>query len=717
MKKDSVPNCRLKHSSAEGLSIALQKGPFQNNGASPWYAILQVGTSASGDSEPQQLKFSFDTGSNFNWVTSTLCGPDGCHHYGDKQFDPERSKTFEWLDTHAQTVDFGPWGEMQVRLASDVLNVPDSRASGLRSKLYLSVSYQGQQFAELDWDGGIGLPSYSYLPLELDEKGCQVRGHHLKQPDPDFHFIEKLIEQGVLSAQTPFVSFNTDPRTEKGQLLFGDLDPSFSDNRHYVFLPWKRYAANKEVDSLYYLWTARLTKMTLGGVTLCEETCSEKDERACEETNVGKQWFCLDTGSSQFKGDPDTMFAAYQHASLTGGDLLLNFSDNDQSSSNAICVPENVYKVKIEAGEFCGEIVPQFQPMQGLDALTLVGSVLLDRVYTIYQYQVMDDGKVVPVGMWLFDKGDNGNYEIIPHAQSQTAAIYNGFNSGVTGRWENEYGSEMLLSAQPSGEVFGSYQSTTGSTGRYYVYGWVSDPIEVATNSAKQGDQLTSGLGDNECSGQKRYAIALSISWRSCGDDQADCSWHWASTYCGQMTSATEMSVINALVATNHFDDVELGTFTDKLAFHKTASFANSDLQRDLVGLFDGSATPDNSVSSPFSGDWFDQANQCLLHVSLVNEEVGIAAVTLYQGTECYLLKGFVDVLSSFDGCHTTRLSITVSGKDRQNQPISLSGYLDKKSDTLNVSLWRASVTQPGSEYLQANAQALFFTRKNSSEE
>ena len=38
-----------------GIRLSLLRGPFQNNGASPWYAEINLGT-------PEQLlKFSFDT--------------------------------------------------------------------------------------------------------------------------------------------------------------------------------------------------------------------------------------------------------------------------------------------------------------------------------------------------------------------------------------------------------------------------------------------------------------------------------------------------------------------------------------------------------------------------------------------------------------------------------------------------------------------------------
>src|SRR5690242_6978393 len=73
-----------------GLEFPLVRGPFQNNGATPWYTELSIGT------PPQVLKIALDTGSDFVWVTSTLCDPSGCVHYGGDRFDYNISSSFSW---------------------------------------------------------------------------------------------------------------------------------------------------------------------------------------------------------------------------------------------------------------------------------------------------------------------------------------------------------------------------------------------------------------------------------------------------------------------------------------------------------------------------------------------------------------------------------------------------------------------------------------------
>ncbi|WP_438866986.1 pepsin-like aspartyl protease [Pseudomonas sp. L1(2025)] len=76
----------------EGMPLAMQRGPYQNNGATPWYSTLHVGTPG------QPLKLSLDTGTNITWVTSSLCASDRCQHYSAGRFDYQASSSFTLTD-------------------------------------------------------------------------------------------------------------------------------------------------------------------------------------------------------------------------------------------------------------------------------------------------------------------------------------------------------------------------------------------------------------------------------------------------------------------------------------------------------------------------------------------------------------------------------------------------------------------------------------------
>jgi saccharopepsin len=119
-----------------------------------------------------------------------------------------------------------------------------------------------------------------------------------------------------------------------------------------------------------------------------------------------------------------------------------------------------------------------------------------------------------------------------------------------TGQWENNYGSVMKLVQAVDGTISGSYSSTTGSSGTYYVLGY-ANPADP-----------TAALGQ---------AAALSIYWRPyAGAGQPDASWHWVSGLDGQMSIAKDGTVslilLHALVATCDLTDVATtGTYLDKL--------------------------------------------------------------------------------------------------------------------------------------------------------
>lgn len=646
-----------------GISISLQKGPFQNNGASPWYANLGVGTPS------QPLKFSFDTGSNFNWVTSTFCPDNYCHHYGNQRFDASDSTTYTCITKQSKTVDFGPWGAMQVEAGNDELTLsPDIRVN---ADLYLSTKYQGTQFQELDWDGGIGLPTLTYEPLSDVTSHVHYRGMHCQSREASFHFMETLVKQGWVAKDRPYVSFTTNSDTKEGQVTFGALDASYGDSLEYLFLPWNRY----DVDSLYYIWTTPLQSISLAG------------ELICQETSTQPQWFCLDSGSSQFKGDPTNMKVARALAHATKGDFSITIPGNEVTKGGELVVPEHLYNVLVEEGEAKGQHVVQFEPMEGLDNLTLVGSVLMDSLYTVYQYQVQDDGSLYPVGMWVFNK--IGGPKIINVQQEKPASIFPPryeSQSPFVGRWVNSYGSQMDLSINAKGELFGSYSSTTGASGRYLVYG-------------------CSSLEKHK---EKGTPLVLSISWRPYDQTEANESWHWASTYCGQLTekNSKQMSVVNSLVATCAYEGAECGDYLDKLGFEKISGYVAREQHQSLEALFEGKH---QSQNNRINGDWHSELSAISISITLRDSQTGLTFAKFRQGNHLCDMKGFADTLEASLDSHE-RQSITLSGC-LNDVPISVSGYLDKSEDKLVLTYWRALAQSEGDSYMQSNAQAIICSR------
>ncbi|GGN30384.1 MULTISPECIES: pepsin-like aspartic protease [Marinomonas] len=400
----------LVNDNATGLSISLDRGPFQNNGASPWYAYVGVGTPA------QALKFAFDTGSNFMWVTSSLCKADTCHHYGDQQFVYQLSSSFSWVDQQTIAVDFGPWGSMAVKTGKDILTLTpdalgqiDSGPISLISDLYLAQAYEGVQFYELDWDGGIGIPSTTEVS-DAPFAAFSYRGIVTQQTSEptSFHFFQSLVEQGVVSAKCPYVAFLTDMDEGHGQVEFGQLNQDYRNSREYVFLPWDKY-------SVPYLWTSKINSLALGETQII----------APESTTNPPYFLALDSGSSQFKGDFDVMTRLYNLASHTKDNLIIEIGQTDLGEVGKLVVTSEMYDVLIEAGQQKGKVVTQFQPMEGADYIALVGSVLMDYLYTVYEFNVVEAAgnvSLLPVGMWVFNKSTGP--KVITTTQSKPARIF-----------------------------------------------------------------------------------------------------------------------------------------------------------------------------------------------------------------------------------------------------------------------------------------------------
>lgn len=335
----------------------MTKGPFQNNGASPWYTTTSLGTPR------QSLKFAIDTGTNILWSTSSLCAPTSCQHYGGGRFVWEKSSTFAFVDRNRIPYSFGPWGTMIVETGKDLLGVPNGAA--LPISFYLSANYSGSQFAQIDWDGGIGIPS----------------GSAYVQQGNSF-IVQNLMNNGTIPPSSPYVSFNWDPSSGMGSAEFGGFDTSKYIPSEGIFMPWTPYTQFKGVE---YLWTTPLDSYKVGFQPL--------------GTNLQ---FALDSGSSQFKGDDYVMNTTlFLLTKLGYPPVTLGINGGE------ISVPSDLYMVKIEAGPNQGQVIPQFVPL-GLTNLVLVGSVLMEYCYTIFAYRVVINPSgaitLAPTGMYAFNK-------------------------------------------------------------------------------------------------------------------------------------------------------------------------------------------------------------------------------------------------------------------------------------------------------------------------
>lgn len=384
-----------------GFELPLFRGPFQNNGATPWYCELAIGTPA------QPLKICFDTGSNFNWVTSSLCAEDSCNHYSDSRFNISASLSFEWISTKEKSVSFGPWGTMKVETGRDELSLSQtSYSEKLFIDLFLAKEYSGTQFEELDWDGGIGLPSSQTSSMSSFEYPSSFRLHHAKNSDEShFHFFLRLVQKGLVSEKAPYITFLTESngtKEETGTIGFGQLDKSYATSLDYVYLPWSCY--QKEAS---YLWST-------AGATI-----------SVDKQVIGSDmFFALDSGSSQFKGDESVLSQVFNLTKTQDQNPVVTIVLSDASGLEygKFELTSDIYKYKIEAGKKEGQIVSQFQGLSGADNMLLVGSVLMDHLYTVYEYEMISKDELRPKGVWAFNK--LGGPKIIKTKQTSPAVLF-----------------------------------------------------------------------------------------------------------------------------------------------------------------------------------------------------------------------------------------------------------------------------------------------------
>ena len=638
----------------DGFTVAMQRGPFQNNGATPWYTIVPVGTPG------QPLKLSMDTGTNITWITSSLCAPDRCQHYSAGRFDYQASSSFTFTDCLQHPYSFGPWGTMQVESGSDVLTL---NTTPLPTQLLLAADYTGTQFRQLDWDGGIGLPSSSAY---VDGRSSFV--------------FQTLMNNGKIDPRQPFVAFDWDPASRSGICQMGAVDTRKTRGPH-LFLPWSLYSKVRGVE---YLWSTPLVSYAVGGDVLARNVT-----------------FALDSGASQFKGDDRLMRQTLERIAQGGNpEVVLSFADGE------ITLGASLYNVLIEEGPDQGKSLPQFEPL-GLADLVLVGSLVMECCYTVYEYRVVQCRpgaySLAPVGVWLFNRP--GGPQIISRSSSRRFEPGSRpFASGkrvlkpavatdettpplsVAGSWKNDYGSVMTL-AVAGNAVTGTYQSSTGSTGRYAITGY-----QPCTRPSQA----------------KGLPVALAIEWHSLGDEPPDPSWNWVSGLCGQLhrvEGEDRLALSHLLVATRDFPDLaNQGTYIDKLSYRRVTC----DAAEPVHAAPTLAAEPGNLLN----GVWLAEGFRLDLQVRASSQQAfGCVSGTLTTPSERVEVSGFTDINASTGGLSRQSASLTAVQRGGETV-LSLAGSLDLEQAELSLLALFTSSTTASQCYVQTRVRSIMFRRK-----
>lgn len=336
------------------VAFPLQFGTLTDNGATPWYTTVGLGTPA------QELKFMIDSGTDNTWITSVECTTDACMAH--QRFDSNASSTYQWVDREPTKKDFGPWGTMIVKIGEDLFTI-EHCIQGYRTQkstdewmnFEVSIYYEGSNFQELACDGGIAIPS----PYWQGDGRTEA-------------LMLQLKKDGKISYAV--ASFWSDVFQSAGECLFGGIDYDKFDPETLQLLSLQ----DNSSSGYSYLWCIDLKAFWVNDTPV--------------EANITT--FVLDTGSSFFKGS-ETLINTLVNSVTDNGRLpttLSSETDLKNYPNIALQIGRATYTLTpqqyfLKLNDKCWEL--GIQVLDGMpEGMFLAGSLFLDTVYAIFDYEV-----------------------------------------------------------------------------------------------------------------------------------------------------------------------------------------------------------------------------------------------------------------------------------------------------------------------------------------
>ena len=242
--------------------------------------------------------------------------------------------------------------------------------------------------------------------------------------------------------------------------------------------------------------------------------------------------------------------------------------------------------------------------------------------------------------------------------------------------------------AVDAGDVFGIYESTTGSTGQYRVLG-CQFPEEPTLEAGQ--------------------AVALAIAWHSVADGPSDASWNWVSALGGQISAVDGeevLSVSHLLVASSDFPGLcRRGVYCDKLTYRRVAAepafpghVQCGELQR----------------IDALAGCW-RAGDGTVLDIHLkpeFNNCFGILGGCLTMAGQALEIAGFSDISAVKDRIGFQSVALTALDREH-NATVALGGWLEHASGNLVLQVLTSQATSPAESYLQTVIRPLQFLRSD----
>ncbi|WP_229953492.1 pepsin/retropepsin-like aspartic protease family protein [Parasphingorhabdus litoris] len=404
------------------IELPLQRGGLSGNGAAPWFTdALSIGES--------KMDVVLDNGSHFNWATSDRCTTPACNAH--KKVNTAAGN-IAWIDESPMDISWGPWGTMAVGVGKGTYNLADGNGSYLSydQNLTLSLNYSGPKFEYLPWGAGITLPSDSRCVWSVPANPiCPTFDGTVEKPkgskissglSSSFLLYDLYFNADKL--QYPQYSLFTDRPTRSGSFYMGGDNYEVFDKSTAVNLPPRS-------TPLGYLWGTKLHEMKVGSTSL----------GAFESATI-----VLDTGSSRFKGDAAHIIPILNqllkvrdsngmpvfertfegtpqkwtslkyrkggpkdHPNLPPISIEIGQSCKGVDGQHLVLtLAPDQYSYRIEEGDQRGTWAVSVHVLDGLPFL-LVGSTVLDLVYSRYSYNVLqtkDKPELIQGDMTVFRK-------------------------------------------------------------------------------------------------------------------------------------------------------------------------------------------------------------------------------------------------------------------------------------------------------------------------
>lgn len=257
----------------------------------------------------------------------------------------------------------------------------------------------------------------------------------------------------------------------------------------------------------------------------------------------------------------------------------------------------------------------------------------------------------------------------------------------LAGTWQNDYGSQMILSAFSGNLVYGTYASTTGSTGKYMVIGY------------QQPADPTSGAGQ---------ACSLAIEWHSIVAGPGDPSWNWSSGLSGQnsIEKGKEALVLaHAMVASTPFPDLAAaGTYIDKLTYYRVGDGPPNTEARPDLGA---------PLADPLQGTWQSSDGNLLLQLNVYpysGSQFGWVSGTIKTSSGSSPVDGVTDINARAGGLTLQSTAITALTNGGASA-LALAGTLNLSNGQLVLTNLASQSTAPDAAYVQTTVSQVVLRR------